>query len=178
MFDYRMGTHNYIITMKRHYWYETSSTTMNHHWPVFIITIITIITNHHYEKSLAMSMMNPELFSISEVPGADPRTALKLLQDRLAELLIRLGRSPGRANLLAGPVEEHLAGTQGWTMGSRWSKRTLTWHKVNSMDFFGPWRPPLHGEDPWGIKDDKCKSKNLTWGSSSPFLVGGKKENK
>lgn len=61
-------------------------------------------------------MMNPEFFTISEVPGADPRTALKLLQDRLAELLIRLGRAPGRANLLAGPVEEHLGEPWGFTM--------------------------------------------------------------
>ena len=57
---------------------------------------------------------------MSAVPGADPRTALKLLQDRLAELLIRLGRSPGRANLLAGPVEESLGAARGSLLMGSW----------------------------------------------------------
>ena len=141
MFDYRMGTHNYyIITMKRHYWYETSSTTMNHHWPVFIITIITIITNHHYEKSLAMIIhaeprAEPFLKSQEPIPGqrwnfsrivwqscssvwADPRAARIFSQAQWKSTSRGLRGEP--------------------PMGSRWSKlRTLTWHKVNSMIFLG-----------------------------------------
>lgn len=43
-----------------------------------------------------------------QTQGTDARAPLKLFKDCLAQLFIGLWRSPGPADLLAGPVEENL----------------------------------------------------------------------